>query len=210
MYWEKEEQVCICWIWSFVSYKDSIYWDNMLQVRFKIICISSGDSVFFLSVPEYLLILLLSLNCIKGCWQWSRILYRRLGPYLPPILIKDRHKHNCHTNHEHGSTFTLSTYCCFMDNVGRGLILNLVAWIPVDWFGRFSHLIFLQVLDVLRSPLVITVYDLRPWLNDITLHYKHSYFCLIQQMYYHLATNKACFTKHFSPFWSAKMIKNIL
>ena len=23
---------------------------------------------------------------------------------------------------------------------------NLVAWIPVDWFGRFSHLTFLQVL----------------------------------------------------------------
>ena len=71
-----------------------------------------------------------------------------------------------------GSTFTLSTYCCFINNVGRGLILNLVAWIPIDWFGRFSHLIFsgvgcftftpgnncLPVLDVQHLTLVRTDY----------------------------------------------------
>ena len=55
-----------------------------------------------------------------------------IGSVSTPILIDNRYKHSCNTNHEPESTFTLSTCCCFMDNVGRGLILNPVDWIPVD------------------------------------------------------------------------------
>ena len=49
---------------------------------------------------------------------------------------------------------------------------------------------------------------IRPRLNDIKLRCKHLYFYHIQQMWYHLASNKTCFMKYFSPFWSK--IKNIL
>ena len=35
------------------------------------------------------------------------------------------------------------------------------------------------------------------WLKDRTLRYRHLYFCLIQQLCYHLANKRTCFIKHF-------------
>ena len=49
-------------IWSFVSFKGTIYLDNILQVKFITFPEDGGDSVFFVNVAMYLYILLLSLN----------------------------------------------------------------------------------------------------------------------------------------------------
>ena len=59
----RKEQICLSCIQSFVSFKGSIYSDNVLQVNFITVPKDSGDSVFFVSVVMYLYILLLSLNC---------------------------------------------------------------------------------------------------------------------------------------------------
>ena len=84
-------------------------------------------------------------------------------------------------------------------------------------FHRYEHC-FLELSrhqtkrKELQNYLQIDILALRAWLNDRTFRDKHLWFCVIQQMCYHLATKTTCFLKHFSPFQSAKIcvMRNVL